>query len=519
MNKVMVFVLSIIFLASCEGVNDYLNNHEEEIEIDLPEGSGAIQVLLSAGEARTIMPSGSLSSFNHFSYFFTKSGGAQTEITPQNNNFFVLEQGSYQVTVNAYMTQGEGSLAAQGTSGTFSISSGQTSPAVSITMHPYVTGEGTGTFEFFLQYPAGAVVETFRLVSKTGSAVYNLTGTVSDSNPIIKSGSMAVPVGYYNLEVQIKSVTGEYAGKVETVHIYRNMVTIVKPEDYTFIASDFPANRTPAVSDYTFSGAGTYTYNGNPRAVTVTASSNASPGAVSVFYTGTGATSYPQSQGAPVNAGTYSVTFNVAAANGWNQATGLSAGTVTINKANGATVNRPVLNNATNSTITVNAVAAPSNGQTVEYARNTSSAVPASGWQDGTTFSGLNPVTTYYIFARSKQNDNYNNGTASSSLSVTTLGTAGITVNFWINEDSQILGTNPANSSITISKGSNQSFTATVTSNYSNIEWFVQGKSAGTSRSITIKAADYINGTYRLNVLVERAGIPFSSEIRFTVTN
>ena len=518
MRKMVAFVLLTLILGGCGGVHNNFNNEDDELEITLPEGSGAIQVLLSTGEARTLIPSVSLSSFNHFIYLFSRDGGPQTEITPQNNNTFILEQGSYQVTVYAYMTTAESSLAAEGTSGIFSISSGQTTPPVAITMHPYVTGGGTGTLEFYLQYPGGTVVETYRLVSKTGGGTYNLTGTTSGSNPISRTGTLEVPVGYYELEVQLKNANNEYTGKVETVHIYRNMVTIAKLGDYTFTAADFTPNRTPLASDYSISGIGIYTYNGNPRTVSVTPTANASSGAVTAYYTGSGGTNYPQSQTAPVNAGTYTVTFNVAAADGWNPATGLSAGTVTINRDGGATVSSPALNNATNSSITINAVNPPTNGQTVEYARSTTNTAPSSDWQDGTTFTNLNPVTTYYIFARSKQNTNYNAGTASSSLSVTTLGTAGLTISFWVNEDSQIL--NDSNNSITISKGgSPKDFTATVTSSYSNIHWYIQGNPAGTIRSITIKAADYLNGTYRLNVTVERAGIPFSSEIRFTVTN
>jgi hypothetical protein len=90
------------------------------------------------------------------------------------------------------------------------------------------------------------------------------------------------------------------------------------------------------------------------------------------------------------------------------------------NREPGAAVESPTLDSKTHNSITVNAVEAPDNGQTVEYAKNTENAAPASGWQDETTFSGLNPSTTYYIFARSKENAAYKPGAASGGLSVTT---------------------------------------------------------------------------------------------------
>jgi hypothetical protein len=86
---------------------------------------------------------------------------------------------------------------------------------------------------------------------------------------------------------------------------------------------------TPAVADYTFSENLTQT-EGSVTAVTVTAKPDKSPGAVTVYYTGTGGTSYAKNTALPTAVGTYSVTFDVAAAEGWNAATGLSVGTLTI---------------------------------------------------------------------------------------------------------------------------------------------------------------------------------------------
>jgi len=91
-----------------------------------------------------------------------------------------------------------------------------------------------------------------------------------------------------------------------------------------------------------------------------------------------------------------------------------------LGKKAGAAVSAPVLASKTANSITIKAVAAPGNGQTLEYAKNGTNSSPSAGWQNGLTFSGLSPSTTYWIFARSKANAAYNAGKASAGLSVTT---------------------------------------------------------------------------------------------------
>ena len=90
-----------------------------------------------------------------------------------------------------------------------------------------------------------------------------------------------------------------------------------------------------------------------------------------------------------------------------------SSGNITfiINKASGAIVSAPTLALITRNSITINAVTAPNNGQIVEYSINTSTTTPITGWQTGLTFGGLSFDVTYYIFARSASNNNYNAGT------------------------------------------------------------------------------------------------------------
>jgi len=118
-----------------------------------------------------------------------------------------------------------------------------------------------------------------------------------------------------------------------------------------------------------------------------------------------------------INAGTATIT--VTGVGNYNGSTG--SRTFTINKGIGVNVNTPTINGTPSyNRILLNVVTTPNNGQNVEYARNTNDSVPSTGWQDSTIFTGLSPSTTYYIFARSKENYNFNASQPNEGLQVTT---------------------------------------------------------------------------------------------------
>ena len=87
-------------------------------------------------------------------------------------------------------------------------------------------------------------------------------------------------------------------------------------------------NQTPTVADFDI-GDLTKTAGSN-TAVTITPKQGKSGGKITIYYEGTGNTTYPKSTTPPTAEGTYIVTFDVAAATGFNAANGLSAGTLTI---------------------------------------------------------------------------------------------------------------------------------------------------------------------------------------------
>jgi hypothetical protein len=91
-------------------------------------------------------------------------------------------------------------------------------------------------------------------------------------------------------------------------------------------------------------------------------------------------------------------------------------------KGMGANVSAPTKRSTTLSSITVNAVTPPDNGQTVEYAISSEIKTDATEltWQDDVTFNGLTAYTTYYVYARSKENEDYLSGAPSVSAALTT---------------------------------------------------------------------------------------------------
>jgi uncharacterized repeat protein (TIGR02543 family) len=144
----------------------------------------------------------------------------------------------------------------------------------------------------------------------------------------------------------------------------------------------------------------------------------------------------------------------------------------------------------------------------------------------GHTFAGWNT-------AANGGGTNYSDGASVSNLSATQSATVDLYAQWWpdvsnitikVNEDGNIL---VSNDDVALSKsgaeGKAAGFTAEVTGAYSGIQWYLYGDpvsgSRGKARTITIKAADYVNGSYYLGVTVTRNGVPYSTDIHFTVTN
>jgi hypothetical protein len=111
---------------------------------------------------------------------------------------------------------------------------------------------------------------------------------------------------------------------------------------------------------------------------------------------------------------------------------------LTINEADGvAIVDAPAADTVTQNTIKITAATLPQGAeQNIEYAIHTSDTIDAAylSWNPANfnaatlTFSELSAGTIYYVYARSKENYNYNAGELKVSAPISTTNTANITI-------------------------------------------------------------------------------------------
>ncbi len=102
--------------------------------------------------------------------------------------------------------------------------------------------------------------------------------------------------------------------------------TALASQDAVVVIATF-VKATPAATDLDYSLTNV-NYDGAAKPVSVTAKSGKALGAITVLYNGSaGSTTAP-----PINAGTYTVTVNIAESAGYNAVTGLELGSYTINK-------------------------------------------------------------------------------------------------------------------------------------------------------------------------------------------
>jgi hypothetical protein len=192
---------------------------------------------------------------------------------------------------------------------------------------------GTLTINPNNQTPVAADFDIGNLTQTAGSVTaVTITPKVGKSTGAISNirynGSTTIPqtVGTYSVTFDVVAATGWNAASGLSAG---NLVV------------GNPANQTPVASDYTVGNLNQTA--GSVTAVTVTANSGKSPGEVTnIRYNGS--TTIPQA------AGTYSVTFDVAAATGWNAVTALIGGELIIDNTGiliGSSTVRLFLNNST----------------------------------------------------------------------------------------------------------------------------------------------------------------------------
>jgi hypothetical protein len=217
----------------------------------LPAGVGTVRIetgtgvgAATGGMSRTVIPDSA--AFDRYEYRFAKDGGGE-ERKEGAGGVFELEAGSYTVTVKAFAGDGE-NPAAEGASGNFTVTAGE-STAVTVTLVP-VIDEGEGTLGFSLSYPSGVTVESFTLTRIAGDEAVSLKDGAEPGDAAFTGTKAGVGAGYWLARAML-SKGDVYAGKSEVVHIYNG---VTNPLAWTF--SEYVFTPIPVVNS-ACSGAGT----------------------------------------------------------------------------------------------------------------------------------------------------------------------------------------------------------------------------------------------------------------------
>jgi len=211
---------------------------------------------------------------------------------------------------------------------------GPTTPSTTDTYKPVVY-EGYGAdgakYELTITRTSKAAVsftpetgDSYKLViTSAAGATQTSSGTVMGL-----SGGKFTLAASINVSVSFEvTVSGSSITNITGTITIEGGITIVGPG--TIIPQS--QNKTPVAADYDIGNLAQTV--GSVTAVTVTAKQGKSGGGITIYYAGASGTAYTKSATLPTAAGTYAVTFDVAAAAGWNAATGLSAGNLVIGTA------------------------------------------------------------------------------------------------------------------------------------------------------------------------------------------
>ncbi|MBO6112347.1 MAG: hypothetical protein J6P45_04790, partial [Lachnospiraceae bacterium] len=154
-------------------------------------------------------------------------------------------------------------------------------------------------------------------------------GSVKDvKNLSVKDGTNDLTASDYDI------ISGGTA-----IDVAERQLTIEGKGNYTGTATSAAKwklkKKTPVAGDFSVTAASTRDYTGEPAIPVPEPSLNSGRtgcGDITIYYTGTGTTSYAKNVTPPADAGLYDVTFDVAEGTNFSSATGLTYGTLTINK-------------------------------------------------------------------------------------------------------------------------------------------------------------------------------------------
>ena len=255
-------------------------------------------------------------------------------------------------------------------------------------------------------------------------------------------------------------------------------------------------NQNPVASDFSISNL--VQTAGSVTPVTITPQTGKSTGTITVYY--------DWSSNLPTASGTYTVTFDVEAATGWNAAYQLNGGTLIINNQN------PVANDFFISNLTQTAGSV-----------TTVAITPKAGKSTGTITIYYNGSTTlpttvgiYIVTFNVAASTGWNavNGLAGGTLSILQAVSNNRFEYYWVNEHGNLVTTSGGNT--TVASGEILTITAQSTG-YIVKQWHLNGVNTGQSGN-TYSFSSTTSGKHTIGLFVEKDGRLYNTNINITVS-
>jgi hypothetical protein len=359
-------------------------------------------------------------------------GATLSAVTTEITSTPTVEEGAF-----SYIWKRDGSTITGATGGTYVLASGDVGTEITVTVtaantRGTVTSAATSavvpadysvTVTDAVDLKRGSGLSALPIAATDGVGVETVDGTLtwySDSDRTVSALSSdfneLVPGGTKTLYWKYVASDTNYSSTPKT----GTTVLTIRAADAQTVSfaddTDFTTGKTGVTKTF------------NDAAYQITASSTGT-GAISYISSNEGvATVEADGTVTITGAGTAVITATAAYVPGAYEPDTV-AYTLTVNQDTGAAVSgvpavfgTPLYNSITVGTVTNSG----ENEQSVEYAISTAnSPAPSTGWQDGTTFmtiggDSLIPNTTYYVWARTKENTNYTAGTARVSAGIST---------------------------------------------------------------------------------------------------
>lgn len=251
--KKLSFLLILLVLVFYSCLDSFIQLQQDNVA----EEKGQFSLVLdgSNGAERTILPKTIKNDFAAYTLEFFIAGTnthVGTPIERNNGNLsstVLLDAGTYDLNVKAYIDVGKTKLAASGELKNIVISSGATVNK-SVTLTPIFDGVGKGIYNWNVNYPSN-VIEASMTITRLPINPGNDIQTISIIDVASKTGSLELLTGFYRVVFKLKNDKDLIAERWETLHIYQNMQSDFA---FTFTENQFNGALTGIVS-----------INGNPQ--------------------------------------------------------------------------------------------------------------------------------------------------------------------------------------------------------------------------------------------------------------